>query len=494
MLQPLTRFVFLFSLLFLGSCARENYFQKNALYTASEAEKLAQPEPGFVWATAGKHYQRSKVHTFIWGKHYRDVWATPVAVPILNLTQISGGLVPSEIGGGLQTTSLTLVNSEGRSFTLRTLDKDPVKSLSPFWQKTFISNIMRDQTSAINPYGAFTVPPLAKAGEIFHTNPDLFYVPAAGSGLGKFQELFAGKLVMLEEKFENKESLTPNFGKATQVINSKKLFREVKSSHHNQVDQLAFARARLFDILIMDLDRHEGQWNWAEYRMDAGTVIYKPIPKDRDYAYYQFADGLIPWLLTRRVLVGKMKAFIHNIPDVAGLAYKGRELDKKFLSQISAEEWAQVAKELQSALSQPVIQEAMSRFPHPVNQGASAQISKKLTQRVNNLPQLADEYYQLLASNVKVLGSEKREKFIVKQLPDKTTLVEVFTLPETPGESPRLLYHRIFTYQDTKKITLDGVGNKDEFVVDKPGKRTPVIKIKERKSKTELMAEGHKSK
>ena len=176
MLQSLNRFVFLISLFFLGSCSRENYFQKDALYTSAQSKQLEQPVPGYVWATAGKHYQRSKLHAFIWGKHYRAVWAAPVQVPVLDLAQVKGGLVPAQMGGGLQTTSLTLINSEGRSYTLRTLDKDPAKSLPPILQKTFIKNLMRDQTSAINPYAAFTIPPLASAAAIFHTTPAFFYV------------------------------------------------------------------------------------------------------------------------------------------------------------------------------------------------------------------------------------------------------------------------------------------------------------------------------
>ncbi|KAA5547707.1 hypothetical protein [Adhaeribacter rhizoryzae] len=488
MVHWLTRLTIILCACFLWSCARHHYFQEDALYKPAEKEKLAPPKPGYVWATAGRHYNRSGLHQLIWGKHYRTVWAIPVEVPILNPAELAGGLMPVEKGGGLQTTSLTLVNPNGRTFTLRTLDKDPAKSLSSFWQKTFLQNLMRDQTSAINPYAAFTIPPLAQAANIFHTNPNLYYVAATKTGLGQYQQNFSGKLTMLEEKFVNEKSLPPAFKQAKNILNSEKLFEQLKKSPHQQVDQLAFARARLFDILIEDLDRHEGQWNWAEYPTAAGGSLYKPIPKDRDYAYYQFADGLIPWLLTRRILVGHIKPFIHNIPDVGGLTHKSQKLDKQLLNQLTAEDWQKVAKELQAALTPAVIQQAVSRFPNSVYALTGEKTRKELETRVQKLPELAQEYYKLLTQEIKILGTEQQEKFVVQQQAAKTTLVEVFTIPTNAGEQPRLLYKRAFTFPETKKITLDGLGNNDQFVINKPNKKKPEIKVKARKNKHEIIA------
>ena len=34
------------------------------------------------------------------------------------------------------------------------------------------------------------------------------------------------------------------------------------------VDQQEFARARLFDMLVGDWDRHEGQWRWKEQKTE----------------------------------------------------------------------------------------------------------------------------------------------------------------------------------------------------------------------------------
>ena len=282
---------------------------------------------------------------------------------------------------------------------------------------------------------------------------------------------------MLEEKFENKDALTPAFGNASDLIDTEILRERLKSSHNNQVDQLAFARARLFDVLISDFDRHEGQWNWAEYAGNPDGRIYKPVPKDRDYAYYQYTDGLIPWLLTRRFLVGRIKSFIHNIPDVGGIIYKARELDKQFLNQVSAAEWDQAARELQTALNPAVIKQAIAEFPDSVYQLVGKKTEQKLNKRVEQLPRIAAEFYKILAENVTVMGSDKKEQFRVQPGADQTTLVEVFTWTENNQATPTRLYHRVFRYPETKKIILNGLGGNDEFKVDGQPKRGPKIII-----------------
>src|SRR5688572_19384806 len=97
-------------------------------YANHQAIKKAD-EPGYVWASAGEHYRRGKVGDFFLGKHYRNVWAVPIKVPVLNLNTWYGGLQVGKMGGGMQTTSLNLHNKEGNTYALRSLDKDPIQVL-----------------------------------------------------------------------------------------------------------------------------------------------------------------------------------------------------------------------------------------------------------------------------------------------------------------------------------------------------------------------------
>jgi hypothetical protein len=463
-------------ILLLGSCTGKLYQQQDARIYDTSGLELPPAKPGEVWVRANPKYQRHFLHRLLWGKHYRQVWAAPVLIPVLDLEKFPHQLQPKKMGGGLQTTSLSLTDTLGRTFTLRTLDKNPTKSLTSKWQKLLVSSIMRDQTSAINPYASFTMPPLAEAVGVFHTNPKPYYVPVKAEFLGEYSKDFSGKLTMLEEKFENLEDITATFGPVAEVIDSEKLFERLDKGPDHQVDQSAMARARLLDVILGDWDRHEGQWTWAKYKENKQWV-YKPIPKDRDYVYYRYDDGIITWLLSRRILAGKIKPFIHNIPDLEGIIYKGRKLDRQMLNKLSADEWEAIAKEMQAALTDKVLQSAVQKFPESVYKLEGEKTYKYLSRNVEQLPKTAENYYRHLAREVKIRGTDEKEKVVITNRPDKTTSVQIYTLPTKASEAPQLIYNRLFRATETKEIALNALGGADEYILEGNFRRGPNIKI-----------------
>src|SRR4051812_14784230 len=95
-------------------------------------------EPEFRTVIAGQEYGRSSFHQFLWGRHYRKEWTTPVRVPIIHLDTIAGGLRPVEQGGGRQTKTLRLQNPQGKQYVLRSIDKDYGGALPQIALGTFI--------------------------------------------------------------------------------------------------------------------------------------------------------------------------------------------------------------------------------------------------------------------------------------------------------------------------------------------------------------------
>src|SRR5690606_19390978 len=140
-------------------------------------------------------------------KHYRELWATPVQLPVFKMHEAQGGLTPVSMGGGFQTTSLTLKTDSGQIFVLRSLDKNPQKTLPPALRNTFLVNIIRDQTSAANPFAPLVLPRLSQAAGVFHTNPKFYYVSENDSSMGEHATRVNGKVMMLEEKYEGKKNL-----------------------------------------------------------------------------------------------------------------------------------------------------------------------------------------------------------------------------------------------------------------------------------------------
>ncbi|KAA5545741.1 hypothetical protein [Adhaeribacter rhizoryzae] len=430
-------------------------------------------EPGFVWASAGEHYARGWLGEFLLGQHYRPVWTTPIKVPVLNLAQLKGGMRVGKLGGGQQTTSLSLIAPNGQTWVLRSLDKDPVNILPPFWRRTVFADLLRDQISASHPYGALVVSPLAKAAGIFHTNPQVVFVSASDSHIQPFKNRMGDKLFLLEEKYGDSARVWPQFKEASELVDSRVMLDRRFRYQNHRIDEKAFAQCRLFDLFIGDWDRHEGQWNWAAFSTDSVTY-YKPIPKDRDQAFSLYQDGLLPWLLTRNFAMPKFSHFDYQVTNVKGYTINASFIDARALTSVTLPEFKALAKQLQAQLTDSVLEAAVRILPPAVYKLTGPDLVNKLKSRRQNLVAIATKYYRVLARHVIIPGTDEREKFVIKRLSNGQVQVTIYQLTSA-GAVRNLYYQRLFTSHETKEITLHGLAGADIFEVT--GKVEQSIKI-----------------
>ena len=71
----------------------------------------------------GAGYNASWLHTLLLGSNWRDLWTTPIRVPVLDLEAFAGGIRPTKAGGGNQTRSLRFEDAQGNEFVFRLVDK-----------------------------------------------------------------------------------------------------------------------------------------------------------------------------------------------------------------------------------------------------------------------------------------------------------------------------------------------------------------------------------
>ena len=104
-------------------------------------QSVPAPPPGVpaVTVEAGAHYQASGLHRFFIGGTYRDLWTTPIQVPVLNLETFAGGLHSPKLGGGNQTKSLHFTAADGTEYDFRSVDKDGV-GLPDLWKRAASSS------------------------------------------------------------------------------------------------------------------------------------------------------------------------------------------------------------------------------------------------------------------------------------------------------------------------------------------------------------------
>ena len=96
-----------------------------ALSMAVARIPAAQTPGDTVVVTPGAHYRSGGLHALLFGRHYRDLWTTPIRVEVLDLRRFAGGLHPTQRGGGKQTRSLRFQSADGPEYQFRSLDKDP---------------------------------------------------------------------------------------------------------------------------------------------------------------------------------------------------------------------------------------------------------------------------------------------------------------------------------------------------------------------------------
>lgn len=413
-----------------------------------------------VLVAAGSQYDRGGIHRFFWGTHYRDLWKLPVRVPVFNLrTAVPGGLVPIKEGGSFQTKNLRLADQRGREYVLRSVDKDATRALPEGLREGPVGRIMKDQTSVIHPYGAYIAAPLAHAAGLYHTNPRLVYV-ADDPALGEFREDFGYALYLFEERPDGDQTAAPSFGNSARVESSRKVFTNLLASSRFQVDARQYLRNRLFDMFLGDWSRREDQWRWAGFPAPGGGTTYRAIPRDRDHAFFKFDDGLlthmIGWVKTN------YQSFHEKIrlADVEGLNRAAQPMDKSLLPYLTREEFRQVADSLRGALSNEVIARALSVWPPEVRELSQAEFTRKLRARRDQLPAVADKFYELLARDVELPGTDEAERFVVE--PAGPEAVRVQLLRRTP-QGDTLVHQRTFSATETRSIKLFGLGGDDAF-------------------------------
>ena len=409
-----------------------------------------------VTIAAGKEYKKSCLHNFLFGKHYRDLWTMPVKVPVLDLDSTHGGFTIDKKGGHFQTLNLHLQNnSNGREYVIRSLDKNQTQLLSKPLQKTFISRFFSDQTSALNPYGAIAVASLAQEAGIYHTNPKAYFLPSTNK-LGEYQRKYGNQMYLLEE-FPNESWLdTSVFNYPDDIVNTEHVLKKRYKKQGVYFDYLLYAKCRLFDVLIGDWDRHTGQWKWAKYVTDSGSV-YKPIPRDRDAAFCRFNDGVITKLLI--LFYPKFQTFDHTIHLGAMLKYR-KYLDNLILPALTKEEWIVLANSIKDSLTDKKIQMALHALPPEVYKKAGNKTAALLKSRRDQLDKIATEFYHIVAKDVKLIGTDENEQVVINRLNNKQTLVTIYNEDKTDT-----LFQRTFKNDETEKITIYTLNGNDNFYI-----------------------------
>jgi len=409
----------------------------------------------------GEKFQASNFKRVFFGDNYREEWMIPVEVPVFDFRK-KGGLEIVQKGGNGQTKSLRLENDKKQQWVLRSLDKDPSKVIPEAVKMQLAVDVVQDQMSASLPWAALSVPRLADAAGIYHTNPEIVYL-TKDPRLGPYMDDVWEGLYLFEERPNGNRKDVESFGRSKDIIGTPDMLDAFTDDHENQMDQVHLLKSRLFDVYIGDWDRHEDQWRWAGFK-DGNETLYRAVPRDRDQTFF-LSEGFFPWISSRRFALRITQGFDYEIKDMGGLISQGRWLDRRFLSDLSKEEWFETASQMQAGLTDETLTAAINDMPPQIAEIRGDITLNKLKTRRDKLPAFAEEYYSIISKKVDIVGSDKREQFQVKRLNNNETEVKVWSV-NSKGKKKDKIYDRVFKHDETSEIRLYGLKGKDEFDVE----------------------------
>ena len=340
-------------------------------------------------------YDRSKFAETFLGIHYRKMWHTSITLPVLDLAKYEGGLTYQKLGGGQQTTSADVNSKNGLAYTIRSVNKDQSKALPPVMQYSLARPMFRDQASALNPFGAVITAQLEDALNLLHTSPKMYFVPYDSSWHNDFLIHLAGRAVIIEEEPGDEWINKPTFGGAYKIVATDDMMEAWQQSSIT-IDNQNYLKCRLLDMLVSDWDRHGGQWAWAYIKTKAGNVA-KPIPMDRDMAFYKFDDGLLNHLAL--AINHKFQSFNPEYDDVSGLMKNSKELDLKILSAMSQDDFLYQARQIKEQLTPTVIGRAFAIYPEEIYTEYGQKHIEIFNERLKNIELLAKTFHQVLNSD-----------------------------------------------------------------------------------------------
>jgi len=420
---------------------------------------------------------KSGLYKWAWGEHYRDIYSKKINTPVLFLDDLPGNVKPIAEGGGNQSRSLRLINDTENEFTLRALRKSAIRFIQNNMKEHYVADIVdntvaerivMDYYTTAHPYAPFALNDLMDDVDILHVSPEIYYVPKQ-KALGVFNDEYGDELYMLEEHVGDENKDLEIFGTPDDILSSSDLREELLESKNARVDEAEYLKARIFDMLVGDWDRHDDQFRWAEFKEGDDKKTYKPIPRDRDQAFSKYDGPIISLLKLGFPPFRAMQSFNSSIKNVKWFNTAGYAMDKMIIQTSTWEDWEKQVKFIQANLTDAKIENAFANLPNDVKDESIIKIQKNLKIRRDNLMAVTRDYYDYLNKFHVVTGTDEDDKFLITRKTDGITEIQI-------SSEDKVVYQNSYNAKDTKEIWVYGLDGNDEFKIE--GKGNNLIKLK----------------
>jgi hypothetical protein len=422
-----------------------------------------------VTIAANPELQASGLHRFLFGSLWRDVWATPVKVEILNLDSSAGTLtfdkVLLRIHHGNITRSLLFKDKNGNTHTFTPINQDSISSLPPELSDLLPHEIVYDQISTLNPFAPIVVAPILQAAGLAFRDARLVFLPD-DKHINEYHIQAGGRLGILEGPLH--APFTNNMPFQTDLFETSSMLESLENDLHNKVDELQYLMTRLIDILLGDWDRSPDQWQWFKVQTPE-NIIWEPVPLPHRQAFVRL-NGLFPTIAD--LALPQLENCGENISSVENITLTGRILDRRILVSYPKQTWDSLANWIQIQISDSIINRAISNLPSPILEKEGKSILQTLQARRAQLMKVTDEFYKLSSAYVEIRGSNKAERAEIRRIGKHMVSVAMYDCVDT---SHIPVYHRLFHDDFTKEIRLLLLDGDDSTIIE--GEKNGTIKI-----------------
>ncbi len=291
-----------------------------------------------------------------------------------------------------------------------------MRALPEELRDTVLADMAQDQLIASLPGGEVVAVTLLNAVGALQPAPRLVVMPD-DPVLGPFRERFAGLLGTFAEFPLPRPDGAPGTYGATEIYDGFEAIELIAASPDTQIDDRALVKVRLMDVLLGDWDRHIGQWRFARIE---GEDKLQPISEDRDQAFSRYEGVAMGFTRDREP---KFDRFRSQYQSLEGLTWNARSVDRRLLSGLDRAAWLEVAREIQSTLTDATIEAAVALLPGPYHAAAGQGLVEALLARRDHLDDEAELFYDFITSQVNVFGTDVAELVqIARELDGSVTI------------------------------------------------------------------------
>ena len=409
--------------------------------------------------------------TGLFGARYRELWNTPITVPMLDLAATGGGLRFAGEGSGRTAGLAYLEGADGSHWTFFPLDRtDPRSFPSGIVPASVSAGVIVDLTSGRNPAGPLVAAPLAEAADVPNQPAWLVALPphtSLGTIVGGEQGL-AGYL-LLRDPVPSADSTAP--AGPGSVVTSLVLLHRTLSNPAERVDAREVLRVSLFNVFIGSLDPRFLDWRW-EAIASPGGLTWRPLGTFREGALARY-DGIATYL--SRPIEPDLTTFGSDYPHALTGVPDQASSYRYLLGSLGRPVWDSVAAALQAALTDSAIADAIRRMPAAYQASVGKRLTQVLRDRRDNLPRAVERMYSQVRHEAEVHGTSTAERIEAEWTAPDSLVLGIGTGRRDAFSGKETEFVTLFLEGGGDTVRFLGAGGRSPRLRIKPPPATPLV-------------------